>query len=456
MRRALIVDDSRTAQIRLKKLLDRYDLVVDTALSGEDALAYLSYRTPVVIFMDHSMDGMDGFEALKIIKSNPNTAMIPVIMYTAQKGDVYVGQARALGALDILSKEVIKPSNLERVLSALKIRPTDASTAPQLEASNDSTNEPAADPEDTVSPEAPKTPQNAALSQIHSQVARLFEIHIADVRSQITEHTKFIVRRLSKELDKRQQSNSTSAEVPGNIVEQEVKAERNRLGLISSSLLVVILLSLIYLVWHVQQTQSLLKESRMIQHNDTERNQSRAELGLANNEILNLREGISNLEDNQEKLMNILTWALDTDMSYEYSDSPLGDLRVTQLYSLVYMLESAGYRGTILLNIHQGNFCLKNSANGSLSLADPQSPIADCIMRDSLDLDLIAEDYLSLEYLNFEQTAHPIISGTLDIDLQLQGTNQPRYNYPATTSETTAGEWNAIARANNRIALIIQ
>ena len=120
--RALVVDDSRTAQHRLKRMLKRYDITVETAISAEEALGYLSHTMPAVIFMDHHMKGMDGLEALKIIKANPTTAMIPVIMYTSQSGDVYVGRAHALGALDILSKEVIKPSSLEAVLGKLRIR----------------------------------------------------------------------------------------------------------------------------------------------------------------------------------------------------------------------------------------------------------------------------------------------------------------------------------------------
>ena len=120
-RRALIVDDSRTAQVRLKKMLLKYQLEVDTAKSAEEALSYLSYQMPSVIFMDHLMEGMDGFEALKIIKSNPDTAMIPIIMYTSKSGDVYVGQARALGAIDVLSKDVIEPANIEKVLRGISI-----------------------------------------------------------------------------------------------------------------------------------------------------------------------------------------------------------------------------------------------------------------------------------------------------------------------------------------------
>jgi CheY-like chemotaxis protein len=59
-KRALIVDDSSTAQYRLKKLLRGYNLDIDTADSGEAALRYLAHQSADVIFMDHLMPGMDG------------------------------------------------------------------------------------------------------------------------------------------------------------------------------------------------------------------------------------------------------------------------------------------------------------------------------------------------------------------------------------------------------------
>ena len=96
---ALIVDDSRTAREVLRRMLEAHELRVETAESAEAALEYLSAHRPDVIFMDHMMPGMDGFQAVKAIKENPATATIPVMMYTSQSGDLYVGQARALGAV---------------------------------------------------------------------------------------------------------------------------------------------------------------------------------------------------------------------------------------------------------------------------------------------------------------------------------------------------------------------
>jgi CheY-like chemotaxis protein len=47
---------------------------------------------------------MEGYNAVKEIKSNSLASQIPIVMYTAKSGELYVGQAQALGAVDILPK----------------------------------------------------------------------------------------------------------------------------------------------------------------------------------------------------------------------------------------------------------------------------------------------------------------------------------------------------------------
>ncbi|HYQ71704.1 MAG TPA: response regulator, partial [Gammaproteobacteria bacterium] len=117
-RLALVVDDSKTARVTLKRMLENHDLEVDTLESAEQALDYLIHKTPDVIFMDHMMPDMDGFQAVEAIKGNPDTATIPIMMYTSKEGDLYVSQARALGAIGILPKEV-EPAELFQVLNNL-------------------------------------------------------------------------------------------------------------------------------------------------------------------------------------------------------------------------------------------------------------------------------------------------------------------------------------------------
>ncbi len=121
-KRALIVDDSKSARVFLARALEKYDIDVDAADSAEAAIAYLSSNRPDVIFMDHLMPGMDGLQAVQAIKNNPRTATIPIMMYTSQEGELYLGQARALGAVGVLPKQ-IKPTDVSKVLFELHLVP---------------------------------------------------------------------------------------------------------------------------------------------------------------------------------------------------------------------------------------------------------------------------------------------------------------------------------------------
>ena len=90
-KRALIVDDSKSARVFLSRILEKYEIDVDTAENAEAAIEYLGHHRPDVIFMDHMMPGMDGFQAVQAIKNNPRTATIPIMMYTSQEGELYLG-----------------------------------------------------------------------------------------------------------------------------------------------------------------------------------------------------------------------------------------------------------------------------------------------------------------------------------------------------------------------------
>jgi CheY-like chemotaxis protein len=137
-KRALVVDDSKSARVILRKMLEQYDLEVDTAESAEEAIDYLRHRRPDAIFMDHNMPGMDGLEAVRIIKDDPKTATIPIMMYTSREGEVYVGQARALGALGILPKQV-EPAELFKILRRINLVPERRGTPLHTHSADDET-----------------------------------------------------------------------------------------------------------------------------------------------------------------------------------------------------------------------------------------------------------------------------------------------------------------------------
>lgn len=104
IRHVLVVDDSKSARLMLRKILQNLGMTVDTADSAEEALDYLRKKKPDVIFMDHTMPGMDGLTALRRIRSEPATATIPAAMYTSKDEPAYRNEAHAAGAVDVLTK----------------------------------------------------------------------------------------------------------------------------------------------------------------------------------------------------------------------------------------------------------------------------------------------------------------------------------------------------------------
>ncbi len=116
VKHVLVVDDSKSARFMLRKMLGKINLTADLAESGEDALVYLENNQPDAIFMDHMMPGLNGLETVQKIKTNPQTAVIPVVMYTSQDGKEYEKNVISHGVLDILPK----PASTDRLSAVVR------------------------------------------------------------------------------------------------------------------------------------------------------------------------------------------------------------------------------------------------------------------------------------------------------------------------------------------------
>ncbi|MCW8931867.1 MAG: response regulator [Gammaproteobacteria bacterium] len=122
VKHVLVVDDSKSARFMLRKMLGKINLTADLAESGEEALVYLKSNQPDAIFMDHMMPGLNGLETVEKIKTNPELAVIPVVMYTSQDGEEYQKNVISHGVMDILPKPA-SPDSLNAVVRKLNELP---------------------------------------------------------------------------------------------------------------------------------------------------------------------------------------------------------------------------------------------------------------------------------------------------------------------------------------------
>ncbi len=116
--RALIVDDSRIARHVLGGLLDRLGYEVEAADSAEAGFEKVAAEKPDIVFMDHLLPGMQGLAAVRRLREDPETAHLPIVMYTSQESEAFASVARAAGADDIFVKTA-DPGDLGKILERL-------------------------------------------------------------------------------------------------------------------------------------------------------------------------------------------------------------------------------------------------------------------------------------------------------------------------------------------------
>lgn len=124
-RSALVVDDSKSARFAMRKFLEGFGYVVESADCAEAALASLEAKLPEIMFLDHVMPGIDGFEALRRIRAEPRLAALPVILCSSTNDEPFLRQARVYGAHEVLHKPPSR-EQLHDILERLAATPKPA------------------------------------------------------------------------------------------------------------------------------------------------------------------------------------------------------------------------------------------------------------------------------------------------------------------------------------------
>jgi len=119
--RILIVEDDDDLVNLATHWLERAGYTVEHAPDGQSALTLLKNKPlPSLVLLDVMLPKIDGFELLRLIRSNPNTKTLPVAMVTSFSRDKDAQRGRDLGANDYIVKPLMELDFLKRVEHIVK------------------------------------------------------------------------------------------------------------------------------------------------------------------------------------------------------------------------------------------------------------------------------------------------------------------------------------------------
>lgn len=119
----LVVDDVEDNRDLYATYFEHWGFEAEQACDGEEALAMIAKRTPDVVIMDLSMPKLDGWEATRLIKSNPRTTHVLVVVVTGNTTPANLEAARAAGADEVFAKPCLPRDLLDRVHRRLDAKP---------------------------------------------------------------------------------------------------------------------------------------------------------------------------------------------------------------------------------------------------------------------------------------------------------------------------------------------
>lgn len=121
-KRILVVDDEPQNISIIAEILEKKDYEIFAALNGESAVKIAEEKIPDLIIMDWDMPIMNGIEATKMLKKNPNTQNIPVIIISGvMVKSENLNMALEAGAIDFVRKPVDEIELIARTRSMLML-----------------------------------------------------------------------------------------------------------------------------------------------------------------------------------------------------------------------------------------------------------------------------------------------------------------------------------------------
>jgi hypothetical protein len=382
------------------------------------------------------------------------------MMYTSQEGELYVSQARALGAVGVVPKTV-RPVDVSRVLYQLHLlqdRRQHRSALFQGEAAQAAGSSPAAAPMALAGAEVPAAggPPGAAAYQPAPSIVAPSAVAMAElqaglrqsvqqlVKDQLAEQRRFMLatfeafaRRLGGEMK------DTVTKLPAPPVFEPVLPPPPPtpwwpvlltvlLGVIPAAILGA-------LYWKALEqnrdlARELVKRPTVVAAAPTVHAETTAPAA--------------------EPMASppAATPATAAAVEYvPYGQAPLADNRLDRLRTIVAGLEGNGFHGKIVAEAYVGDFCLAGNVTDGFKVAEPLTLASKCdLVGNPFDDALSPAQRQSVDFANFAATLRQRTAGAIEVETVNAGRSNP-VEYPEQDENTTAGAWNSVAARNNRV-----
>ena len=116
----LVVDDYQDAREMYAEYLKASGFRVEEARTGTEAVAKAISVKPDCVLMDLSLPGIDGWEATRQLKANPETRHIPVVAITGHASELASRDATAAGCASFVLKPALPDAVVAEVRKALQ------------------------------------------------------------------------------------------------------------------------------------------------------------------------------------------------------------------------------------------------------------------------------------------------------------------------------------------------
>ncbi|MGH9364844.1 MAG: response regulator [Thermoanaerobaculia bacterium] len=117
MTRILCVEDNEDNLYMLQRRLTRAGFEVRISMNGAQAVDWAKTLLPDLIVMDLNLPGLDGFEATRRLKSQPETKHIPIIVLSAHGMEGAREKARAAGC----DEYETKPADYDQLVAKIRL-----------------------------------------------------------------------------------------------------------------------------------------------------------------------------------------------------------------------------------------------------------------------------------------------------------------------------------------------